>query len=132
MNFRLIIQPAVALFFAIRAGLRDARSGRPPFLWLVFSNAGRRRKLLLQGWKDVGTVFILALVLDSIYQVTVHSGIYALELLITATILSLIPYVTVRGLVTRLASSAVTPHGGQPGKKPKERNKDQRRERKED
>jgi hypothetical protein len=29
MNFRLIIQPAVAIFIAIRAGLNDAREGRP-------------------------------------------------------------------------------------------------------
>jgi hypothetical protein len=27
MSFRLLIQPAVAIFFAIRAGLQDARQG---------------------------------------------------------------------------------------------------------
>jgi hypothetical protein len=69
--------------------------------------------LLRQSWDDVGNVFILALVLDSIYQVIVHSGIYALELLLTATILALAPYVIVRGLVTRLARrrSALSPDG---------------------
>jgi hypothetical protein len=103
MNFRLIIQPAVAIFFAIRAGLRDARNGQTPFLWAIFSNPGQRRQLLRQGWKDVGTVFIVALILDSIYQVIVHSGIYTLELLITATILAIVPYAMFRGLVTRLA-----------------------------
>jgi hypothetical protein len=79
-------------------------------LWTVFSNPGRRHELLRQAWNDVGNVFILALVLDSIYQVMVHSGIYALELLLSATILALVPYVIVRGLVTRLArgASAVT------------------------
>ena len=61
------------------------------------------RELLRQGWKDVGTVFIVALILDSIYQVIVHSGIYTLELLITATILAIVPYAMIRGLVTRLA-----------------------------
>ncbi len=40
MNFRLLLQPAVAIFFAIRAGLRDARNGQPPFLWAFFSNPG--------------------------------------------------------------------------------------------
>ena len=50
------------------------------------------------GWKDIGNVFIVALVLDSIYQVIVHSGIYALELLLTATTLALVPYGIVRGL----------------------------------
>ena len=103
MTFRVIIQPAVAVLFAIRAELHDAREGQPPFLWAVFSNPGHRRKLLRQARNDVGNVFILALVLDAIYQVIVHSGIYALELLLTATILALVPYVIARGLVTRLA-----------------------------
>jgi len=103
MTFRLILQPAVAVFFAIRAALQDAREGQPPFLWAVFSYPGHRRELVRHPWYDVGKVFILALVLDAIYQVIVHSGIYALELLLTATILALVPYVIVRGLVTRLA-----------------------------
>ena len=117
MTFRLTIQPAVAVLFAIRAGLHDAREGQPPFLWTVFSNPGRRHELLRQARNDVGNVFIVALVLDSIYQVMVHSGIYAFELLLTATILALVPYVIVRGLVTRLArrQSAVSCADGRPG-----------------
>jgi hypothetical protein len=117
MTFRLILQPAMAVLLAIRAGLRDARGGQPPFLWTVFSHRGRRHELLRQSWGDVGNVFILALVLDSIYQVIVHSGIYALELLLTATILTLVPYVIVRGLVTRLArrQSALSRADGPPG-----------------
>jgi hypothetical protein len=103
MGFRLILQPAVAIILAIRAGMRDARAGQPPFLWTVLSDQRQRRRLLREAWKDVGTVFIVALVLDSIYQVIVHASIYALELLLTATILAVIPYMIVRGLVTRLA-----------------------------
>jgi hypothetical protein len=51
----------------------------------------------------VGKVFILAVVLDSIYQLIVHRGVYVLELLITATVLAIIPYVLVRGPVNRIA-----------------------------
>ena len=117
MTFRLILQPAMAVFLAIRAGLHDARDGQPPFLWTVLSHRGRRHELLRQSWGDVRNVFILALVLDSIYQVIVHSGIYALESLLTATILALVPYVIVRGLVTRLARRllAVRRADGRPG-----------------
>ena len=103
MSFRLIIQPAVAIIFAIRSGLRDARNGQPPFLWTILSNAGQRRELLRHGWRDVGTVFIVALILDAIYQVVVHSAIYSIELFLAATILALVPYALLRGLVTRLA-----------------------------
>jgi hypothetical protein len=87
MSFRLLIQPAVAIFFAIRAGLQDARQGEPPPLGYLLRRERRR-----QIWKHVGKVFMVALILDSIYQVKVHAGIYALELLITATFLAVVPY----------------------------------------
>jgi hypothetical protein len=103
INFRLIIQPTVASIIAIRAGLKDAREGRPAFLWAAVSNPGYRPQLLRQGWKDVGKVFILALVLDSIYQLAVNRGVYVLELLITATVLAIVPYVLIRGPVNRIA-----------------------------
>ena len=116
MTFRLIMQPAMAVLFATRAGLRDAREGQPPFLWAFYTNPGRRRELWRQARNDVGNVFILALVLDAIYQTIIHSGIFNLELLLTATLLALVPYVIVRGLVsitrvavTRLASRRSAP-----------------------
>jgi len=139
MAFRLAMQPTMAVFFAIRAGLRDARDGQPPFLWTDFSNPGRRRELLRQGWSDVRNIFILAIVLDSIYQVLVHSGIYLLELLLTATILALVPYVIVLGLiavtrhaVTRLArrQSPASRAEGSPGN-PAKPSEDSRQERQE-
>src|SRR4051812_49426206 len=102
MAFRLIMQPAVALLLGIRAGSRDARDGQPPFLWTVISDPGRRHELVREARNDVGKVFVVAIVLDSIYQVVVHSSIYPLELLLTAASLALVPYVIVRGLVTRL------------------------------
>jgi hypothetical protein len=103
LNFRLLIQPTVAILIAIRAGLKDAREGRPAFLWAALSNPGYRPELLRQGWKDLGKVFILAMVLDSIYQLIVHHGVYVLELLITACVLAIVPYVLIRGPVNRIA-----------------------------
>lgn len=102
MNFRLIIQPTVAGIIAIRAGLTDAREGRPAFFWAALSNPGYRPELLHEGWKDVGKIFILAVVLDTIYQLIVHRGVYVLELLITATMLAIVPYVLIRGPVNRV------------------------------
>ena len=32
MTFRIVLQPAMATLLACRAGLKDAREGRPPFL----------------------------------------------------------------------------------------------------
>jgi hypothetical protein len=103
MNLRLMIQPTVATFIAIRAGLKDAREGRPAFLWAALWNPPYRPELFQQGRKDVGKVFILAAALDSVYQLIVHRGVYVLELLIVATVLAIVPYVLIRGPVNRVA-----------------------------
>src|SRR5215467_13942355 len=102
MNLRLIIQPAVATILAIRAGLQDARQGRAPFLWAVLWNPAHRRELLRQGWKDVGKVFLVAAILDVIYQLLVHRGVYLLGLLLTAVTLAIVPCVLLRGPVSRI------------------------------
>jgi hypothetical protein len=106
MWFRLLMQPGVAIFFAVRAGLRDARLGKPSILCDLLSDPITRQERFRQVWKDVGTVFIVALVLDSIYQVIVQGGVFALELLITAAVLALVPYVVSRGLFTMIAKWA--------------------------
>jgi hypothetical protein len=103
MNLRLIIQPTVAMILAICAGLRDAHQNRPAFLWAVLWNPAHRRELLRQGWKDVGKVFVLAAILDVVYQLIVHRAVYSLELLITAVTLAIVPYVLVRGPISRIA-----------------------------
>jgi len=104
MNFRLVVQPIMAAVFAIWSGIKDARAGRPAFLWTVITDSSQRSTLLRQGWKDVGKVFILAIVLDAIYQIIAHRGVYVLELLIVAPILAFVPYILLRGPITRLAS----------------------------
>jgi len=103
MNLRLIVQPTVATFLAVRAGLKDARQGQPAFLWAAITNPSYRRELLHQFSKDIWKVFVVAIVLDSIYQLIFHRGVYVLELLIVATVLAVVPYVLLRGPIARIA-----------------------------
>jgi hypothetical protein len=115
MKFRLVLQPAMAAFFAIRSGLADAAAGRPPYFWGMLSNPGERMDMLKNGWKGVGRVFILALVLDFIYQLIVLHFIYIGEAFIVAFILAILPYLILRGVTTRLARrNALRGHHGQP------------------
>jgi hypothetical protein len=86
----------------IRAGVRDAYQNRPAFLWAVLWNPPHRHELLQQGWKDVGRVFLIATILDVVYQLIVLRGGYILELLITAVTLAIVPYVLLRGPVSRI------------------------------
>ena len=103
MRFRLLLQPAMAMFFAIRSGLADARNGRPPYFWALVSGRAPRKAMLEEGWKSVGRVFILAVVLDIVYQLYVLRFVYPIEAITVAFILAIVPYLIVRGLVTRLA-----------------------------
>ena len=103
MKFRLVLQPVMASFFAIRAGLADARAGKPPHFWGLLPHPGGRADMIKDGWKSVGKVFILAMVLDIIYQLIVLHTVYPGEMIIVAFILAILPYLIVRGLTTRLA-----------------------------
>lgn len=102
LTLRLILQPVVAICFAIRDGRRDARTGQPPYFWAVFSNPDHRRDLLRDGWKSVGKVFVLAMVLDVIYQIIVLRWVYPVETLMVACILAIVPYLLVRGPLNRI------------------------------
>src|SRR6185437_11497557 len=103
LNFRLIVQPVTAIFLAIRAGLKDAKQDRPAFLWAAITNGSYRREFWQQFRSDVWKVFTLAVVLDAIYQLVVHRGVYVLEVLLVATTLALIPYALFRGPIARIA-----------------------------
>jgi uncharacterized membrane protein YjjB (DUF3815 family) len=103
MKFRLLLQPTMALFFAIRSGLKDAREGKPAYFWALLTNPGERRAMLHDGWKSVGKVFVAALVIDVIYQVIALRWVYPGEAVLVATILALVPYLLVRGPVNRIA-----------------------------
>jgi hypothetical protein len=98
MKLRFIFQPIVASFLAIRSGMRDAREGRSAFLFALIMNHGNRRELMSDAWRDVGKLFLMACLLDLIFQVIVLRWFYPLETLVVAIVLSFVPYVIVRSL----------------------------------
>ena len=102
MKFRLVLQPLMAAFFAVRAGLQDAREGRPAYFWALFTNPGHRRELLKEGWKAVGKVFIIAIIIDAVYQFIALRWFYPGEAFLVAVILAFFPYLLIRGPVNRL------------------------------
>ena len=103
MKFRLLLQPAMAIFLAIRGGLKDASEGKPPYFWAIFTDAGERRAMLKDGWKSVGKVFALAVVLDVVYQIIEQRWVYPGEAVLVAIILAIVPYLLIRGPVNRIA-----------------------------
>ena len=103
MTFRLILQPMMAAFFAIHDGLRDAHEKKSAYFWSIVSNPSHRRDLLREGWKAISKVFILAFVLDVVYQCLAFRWFYPGEALMVAFGLAFIPYLLIRGPVNRVA-----------------------------
>jgi hypothetical protein len=105
MSFRFLIQPLMALFFAFRDGRDDARKGQPPYFWGLFNDPEHRGDMLRSGWKSIGKVFIIAIVLDNIFQYIVFHNFRLGGGLIVAVILALFPYLLLRGPVNRFISA---------------------------
>jgi hypothetical protein len=106
LHMRLVLQPVVAVILAIRAGWADAREGRAIFFWTLLRDPTHTRAMLQNLWKIVGKVFIVAIVLDVVYQVIVLHWIYPLETLIVATMLALVPCMLVRAVGNRIVTLA--------------------------
>jgi len=103
MKFRFLLQPTMAAIFAIKAGLKDARESRPAYFWTMFTDPSQGDELLREGWKAVSRVFIVAVVMDVVYQYLVFRWFYPGEALTVAFVLAFIPYLLIRGPVNRIA-----------------------------
>jgi len=101
MSLRFLMQPLMAIFFAIRDGRKDAREGRAPYFWALFSEPEHRLDMLKSGWKSVGKVFIIAIILDIVFQFIVFHGFRPGAGVIAGVILAVIPYLLIRGPVNR-------------------------------
>ena len=102
MNFRMVLQPLMAVLFAWRDGRQDARDGKAAFGWALATDPSHRRDLLQNGWKSVGKIFIIALVLDAVYQYITVKFFYPGEALFVAVALALVPYLLLRGPINRV------------------------------
>jgi hypothetical protein len=103
LKFRLVLQPLMACAYAIIAGLRDAKTGESPYLWGLITDTGHRTAMIRDGLKSVGKVFVIALIIDTVYQLYELHFLYPGEAVLVAFLLAIVPYVALRGLVTRIA-----------------------------
>ena len=102
LHFRLIMQPLMAVFLAMRDGAKDTREGRSAYLWTLLTDPAQRRYLLTDGWKGISRIFLLACALDVVYQLIEWHRLKPLEVLLTAVILAVVPYALLRGPINRL------------------------------
>ncbi len=103
MTFRFILQPAMAVIAALRDGVKDAKAGRLPYFWAVIHSPEDRGARLRESLIATARILLLGLVMDTIYQLTVLRAFYPTEAALVAVLLALLPYVVLRGPITRIA-----------------------------
>ncbi len=104
LHFRLVMMPTVVTVLAIRAGVRDAREATRGFPREVLrDHSAKRQRFLRSALKDIGRVVVVAVVVDTIYQLVVFRAFHAVQLLIVVVACAILPYVLIRGPVARIA-----------------------------
>jgi hypothetical protein len=103
MSFRFLLQPVMAIFFAMRDGLKDARVGGSPYFWTILTDPLQRGERLREGFKAVSRVIGVGIVMDAIYQYVALKAFYPLEMLILVFSLAFVPYLLMRGPTNRIA-----------------------------
>ena len=102
-RFRFVLQPTVAIFLGIRAGIADRRAGRPPYIFSLLSDRKRRWELLKEGIAEVSTLVAFAILLDAISQWLILRAIYPGPALVVGPVLIAFPYSASRALANRFS-----------------------------
>jgi hypothetical protein len=103
MALRFALQPLMALIAALHDGIKDARSGRSPYLWTMLTNPVERGGRFREGLIATGRTLLMGLIMDSIYQAIVLKTFYPGEAVIIAVLLAFVPYLLLRGPIARIA-----------------------------
>ena len=103
MTFRFVLQPIMATIAALVDGVKDARNGRDPYFWTILTNPAKRGTRLHEGLIATARVILLGLCMDLIYQFIVFDTFHPAEAVIVAGLLAFVPYLLLRGPITRVA-----------------------------
>ena len=103
MTFRFILQPVMAAIMAAIDGIRDARTGTPPYFWSLITGTTQRVDRIYDGVIATSRVILLGLGMDVVYQLVEFKTFYPGEAAIVAVLLAFIPYMLLRGPFARLA-----------------------------
>ena len=102
MTFRFILQPTMAVIAAYYDGMRDAKSGRSPYLWTMLLNPATHTARLHEGLISTARIILLGLCMDVIYQFIEFKTFHPAEAVIIALLLAFVPYVLLRGPIARI------------------------------
>jgi hypothetical protein len=101
-QFRLILQPTMAIILGIRIGLADARAGHQPFLSRLIRGSHDRWALVRESIRHAALPLTLALVMDSVFQYLTLGRIRILAAVVVGILLVWFPFSATRGLANRV------------------------------
>jgi len=112
MTFRFFLQPTMALIAASIDGIKDAKAGKAPYAWLMaHSTAGDRLVAWREGVTATARILLLGVGMDVIYQFRMFGGFkYPVEAFVIAIVLGFLPYLVLRGPITRIARHLLRRH----------------------
>jgi hypothetical protein len=102
-RLRFIFQPAVAIFFGIRAGIADARAGRQPYILGVVFDSQERRALLSEAFRRLSVLIAMSILLDALSQFLILHEVFPGAALVVGPVLIALPYSLARALTNRIA-----------------------------
>ena len=102
-RLRFIFQPVAATLLGCRDGVKDARSGKRPFLSaLLFFRTGQG-ELLRSALASVRNLVAIAILLDVLTQILMFRMVHPGAALILGPVLIATPYALARALANRIA-----------------------------
>lgn len=105
-RFRFILQPAVAIFLGIRAGISDARARRAPYILSVLFDSQGRGALLKGAFEQLAVLIAMSVLLDAISQFLILHQVFPGPALIVGPVLIALPYSLTRAVTNRIVRRA--------------------------
>lgn len=102
-RMRFVFQPLVAITLGTKAGVADARSGRPPFLLAVIAHRHHRGQMLAEGFRELINIALVGILLDTVSQWLILGVAHPGAALVVGPVLIAIPYAVSRALTNRVA-----------------------------
>ncbi len=102
-SLRLLLQPSMAILFALRDGRKDAKDGLDPYLRRLMAGKAERHEAVSSAWASLAKVLVMAVVLDSAFQFATAQSVQPLQAIAIACLLCVVPYSVMRGPAARIA-----------------------------
>ncbi|HTL34184.1 MAG TPA: hypothetical protein VL326_13735 [Kofleriaceae bacterium] len=101
-QFRLVLQPLVAILLGVRFGISDAKAGNEPFVSRVLVTSGHRAALLKQALNNILIPFTVAVVLDGVLQYLTLGRVRISAAIVMGLLLIAAPFLISRSFANRL------------------------------